>query len=98
MGKVEELFAAGVAAFEAGEPRVESREFDWKCGWDSALEGKKQQFLSYHKVRRLHQQDFRSSVWSESTMDMIRASRIRRIAQFEEQYPDFKEAYDALQT
>ncbi len=96
MGKVEELFAAGAAAYRAGEPRDETQPFDWKCGWDSAEAGKKTAFMEYRKVRSLHERDFSSSAWSQSELEMVRASRTRRIAKFEEEFPDFKGYYEEL--
>lgn len=94
MGKVEELFAAGVAAFEAGEPRIESREFDWKCGWDSALEAKVQTFAEYRKTRTLHDQEYMPPSWPRSRLPATQASRLRLMTRWVEWYPDFPDAYE----
>lgn len=93
MGKVEEDFAAGGAAFRAGEPRDTSQPFNWVCGWDSALASKKVAFSSYIKDRTLHDQQYMPPNWPRDQLRVVQSGREKRIVRLEAEFPDFPEAY-----
>lgn len=94
MGYVEEQFAAGGAAYRAGEPRDTVQPFDWKCGWDSAQTSKMMVFRDYIKYRELHAQGYAPPGFTAGMKASAQAGRQRRIEQWEAEFPDFSAAYD----